>query len=108
MTKKQKVLSATKISVVTQLQSVQEKFKRLKELRAEIAKSKKLYTEHDALMNELMPLFVEVQADQFIIKRDVTVGNQKYRFTPFFYDEKKSQVVAKVWKSAAFESGAIE
>ena len=107
MTKKQKVLGK-KITVLTQLQSVQDKFKRLKELRIEISKAKKLYAEHDALMTELMPLFVEVTPDQFIIKRDVTVGNQKYRFTPFFYDEKKSQLVAKVWKSTAFESGAVE
>jgi len=59
-------------------------------------------------MEELMPLFIETTAEEFIIKREIKIGNQKYRFTPFFYDEKKGTIVPKVWKSTAFESGAIE
>ena len=80
----------------------------LKKVRAEIAKMKNLYVKHNELMEELMPLFIEVQADQFIIKREIKIGSTKYRFNPFFYDEKKGTVVPKVWKSTAFESGSIE
>lgn len=116
-TKKQKV-TGKKIKMGKNTQNVQtaanaltqvkDRFKALKKVRAELAKMKNLYVEHNTLMNELLPLFIETKADKFIIKREITIGSTKYRFTPFFYDEKKGMVVPKVWKSTAFESGSIE
>lgn len=116
MTKKQKV-SGKKIkvkkgnkppSVTSALTQVKDKFKALKKIRAEIAGMKSLYVQHNALMEELLPLFIEVTPDEFRIKREIKIGSTKYRFTPFFYDEKKGTVVPKVWKSTALESGSIE
>jgi len=91
-----------------ELQKIRDKFKELKEIRAKLTGMKTLYQQHDILMSELMPLFIEMDADTFIIKRQIIVGTKKYRFTPFFYDEKKCMIAAKVWKSTAFESGSIE
>ena len=109
--KKQKV-TGKKIKVVTTLAqkiaAVQTRFAELKKLRAKIAGLKALYIKHNELMEELMPLFIEVQTDQITVKRELTIGNKKYRFNPFFYDEKKGQMLPKVWKSCAFESGTIE
>ena len=95
----------TAASALTQ---IKDRFAALKNVRAQLASMKQLYAKHNELMEELMPLFIETTADEFIIKREIKIGSKKYRFTPFFYDEKKSHVVAKVWKSTAFESGAIE
>jgi len=95
----------TATSALTQ---IKDRFAALKEVRAQLAGVKQLYIKHNELMEELMPLFIEVNADEFIIKREIKIGTKKYRFTPFFYDEKKSTVVPKVWKSTAFESGSIE
>jgi len=116
-TKKQKV-KGTKINVkgkkgtskspTNALTLVKDKFKALKKIRAELNAVKNLYVKHNELMTELMPLFIEQTADTFIIHREIKIGNTKYRFTPFFYDEKKGTVVPKVWKSTAFESGSIE
>lgn len=94
-------------SVSQQMSSINEKFKELKELRKRIQDLKTLYAQHDALMEELLPLFIEVEDNHFLVKREIKVGNKKYRFTPFFYDEKKALLTAKVWKSTAFESGTI-
>lgn len=100
--------TATAASATTALTQVKDKFAALKKVRAELIKVKQLYVRHNELMEELMPLFIETTADEFIIKREIKIGVKKYRFTPFFYDEKKGHVVPKVWKSTAFESGAIE
>ena len=105
--KKKKIISVAQ-QLSNQLSAVNDKFKQLKKLREQIGKLKSLYAEHDQLMEELLPLFIEKTPDAFIVKREVTVGTEKYRFTPFFYDEKKALVRAKVWKSTAFESGTIE
>lgn len=108
-TKKQKVTGQKiNVSATSALTQIKNKFEELKKVRDEITKMKHLYVKHNELMDELMPLFVEVTADEFIIKREIKIGTKKYRFTPFFYDEKKGTVVPKVWKSTAFESGAIE
>lgn len=98
----------TPISANQQLSNIKDKFARLTELRKEIQAAKNLYAEHDALVNELLPLFIEQDDDQFIIQREIKIGTKKYRFNPFFYDEKKAKLVSKVWKSTAFESGTIE
>lgn len=90
------------------LQVIKDKFKKLKELQAQINKMKDIYQKHDQLVEELMPMFIEVQADRFIINREIKIGTQKYRLTPHFYDEKKAKAMAKVWKSTAFSSVTIE
>jgi hypothetical protein len=110
MTTKNQKVTGKKIQVTAanQLQAIRDKFKALKEIRDKINAMKTLYQEHDILMAELMPLFIDVSADEFVIKREITVGNKKYRFTPYFYDDKKGQIGAKVWKSTAFPAGSIE
>lgn len=98
-------------AVVTQpidpLTEVKAKFKRVRKLREEIKKVKKLYIEHDQLMTELLPMFIKVEPDRFTIARQVNLGNESYRLVPYFFDEKKG-LVAKVWKSTPFESAVIE
>ena len=89
------------------LASIKAKFKRVKELRAEIQGVKKLYIEHDQLMTELLPLFIKVEPDRFTIARQVSLGTESYRLVPYFFDEKRG-LVAKVWKSTPFESAVIE
>ncbi len=95
-------------SPTSALMQVKNQLKELKMIDAEIASMKHLYAKRDELMQELLPLFIETTADEFVIKREIKIGSTKYRFSPFFYDEKKATVVTKVWKSAAFESGRIE
>lgn len=107
-TKKQSQNQQSTPSVTQIMSGINEKFTHLKKLRTQIHTLKTLYAEHDALITELLPLFIETEADKFIIKREISIGSKKYRFNPFFYDEKKAQVVVKVWKSTAFESGSIE
>jgi len=96
------------IKIASYLDSIKAKFDELKKIRAEITKAKTLYAQHDALMLELLPLFITVSPDQFIIRREIILGSEKYRFTPYFYDEKKGHLLPKVWKSTCHESGAIE
>lgn len=95
-------------SAAISLAGIAGKFQKLKDLRAQINKLKVLYQQHDALMEEILPLLIEVQADKFIVHREFTLGNQTYRVSPYFYDEKKSKLTAKVWKSTAFEAVAVE
>ena len=112
MPTKVKKVTGKKVQVQTAftdpLAPIKLKFQRLRTLRAELASLKQKYQEHDALMQELLPMFIQVQADKITVAREITLGSEKYRFTPFFYDEKKGLIVPKVWKSTAFEAGAIE
>lgn len=108
-TKKQKVMPIIPVVPAKNvLQSVQDQFKKLGELNALISSMKNLYAEREALITALQPLFIEVKNEEFIIKRSVTIGNKTYRYSPFFFNEKKGQIVAKVWKSTCFDSGYIE
>ena len=93
---------------LSQLQILRNKFKRLKEIKAELSGFKTKYQEHDALLAELLPLFIEQDADKFVINREITLGTKKYRITPHFYDEQKGIVVPKTWKSTAFPTASIE
>ena len=95
-------------SLVSSLDSVNAKFKRFKELRAKIASIHDLYSECDALFKELLPLFIINEKDSFLITREITVGTEKHRFTPSFYDTEKGIIKTKSWKSAPFETGTIE
>jgi len=108
ITKKKVKAQTAATSAVSALTRIKDKFVALQKVRAKIAEMKQLYIKHNELMEELMPLFIEIAPDEFIIKREIKIGTKKYRFTPFFYDEKKGTVVPKVWKSTAFESGTIE
>ena len=89
-------------------QAIRAKFDELETLRAQIATTKALYTRHDALVGELLEMFIQKTPDQFIVRRSITVGNKTYRFTPSFYDDEKNQLKPKNWKSQAFASGTIE
>ncbi len=98
----------TKTGFANQVSSVKDKLKKIKELRSKINSLKHLYQEHDALMEEILPLFIEIQADKFIIAREIKLSGQTFKLSPFFYDEKKGQLVAKSWKSTAFPVASIE
>ena len=104
---KKKVVKVKEPTVVSSLDAVNAKFKKLKELRAKIIGLKSLYVEHDTLMRELLPLFITQDKDAFLISREITVGANKYRFSPGFYSEKDG-LRSKAWKSTAFETGTIE
>ena len=69
---------------------------------------KSKYAEHDALMGELLPMFIVANETGWTIRKTVTIGNKTYRFTPGFFDEKKNLIVSKVWKSTAHSSGTIQ
>ena len=90
------------------LQELKRKFERLKELQIELGSFKEKYAEHDALLSELLPLFIEQDVDKFIVNREITLGRKRYRFSPHFYNEQKNQIMPKVWKSTAFTTGTIE
>lgn len=87
-------------------QMLKMKFDRIKQIREHLAQVKALYQEHDKLMTEVLPLFIEVQDDKFIVNREVKIRGKTYRLSPYFFDEKKG-LVAKVWKSTPFESVSI-
>ena len=108
MNKKTAIIAKVQLSALTQMGQINIKFSRLKALRNEIARLKTLYTEHDNLMQELLPLFIKVEADKFTIQREIQIGTDKYRLTPYFYDTKKGILLAKCWKSTALESFSIE
>jgi len=113
MTKKKQILNAKKIvpvapTAVDQFASIKAKFAKLKEIREKLATMKALYQEHDALMTELLPLFITKTDSQFIINKEITVGTEKHSLKVNFYDEKKATLLAKSWKSSAFETGYIE
>jgi hypothetical protein len=95
-------------SVADQLASLKAKFQRLAEIRAQLTSLKSLYQQHDALMTELLPLFITKTDSQFIIQREITLGNKNYKLVPHFYDQKKGTILAKQWKSSAFETASIE
>jgi hypothetical protein len=59
-------------------------------------------------MEEILPYFVQTLPDRFIVLRHVTLGTESYRLTPFFYDETKSKLVTKRWKSTAHPTFIIE
>lgn len=90
-----------------QIAQLQLKLERVKQLREHLASVKPLYQEHDQLMAELMPLFIEVQDDKFIFNREVKIGGKTYKLSPNFYDEKHGQLVPKVWKSTAMSMAHI-
>jgi hypothetical protein len=96
------------MSVQSNLKAIQNKFAQLKKLQRRIDQAKSLYAQHDALMEEILPLFIDTEADKFVIRRQVTIGARTYRLNPHFYNEKKARVVSKVWKSTAFNSATIE
>lgn len=96
-------------SVSQMEQAIQAKFDRLEALRTQIAAAKTLYAEHDALMAELLHLFILRTPDnKFIVNRSYTIGNKTYHYTPSFFDPTRNALVAKQWRSGAFPSGAIE
>ena len=85
------------------------KFDRLAALKAQIASLKGLYEQHDALTQELMGMFITRDTDgSWKVKTSLTIGNKTYRFSPAFFDEKKSSLTAKNWKSGAYPVGTIQ
>ena len=96
------------VPVTDQLAAVRLKFSRLREVRNQLDQARNLYREHDAIMEELLPMFIQQTPTGWVINREVTIGTQTYRFNPYFYDTRRNRTVAKVWKSTAFETGSIE
>jgi len=93
-------------SPAAQLEAIKAKFEELAGLRVQIAGAKNLYTRHDALVTELMPLFIQQTPEGFTVRSSFTIGNKTYRFTPSFFAEGEFKV--KRWKSGAYPTGVIE
>jgi len=107
MAKKKKTKTLIPISQQP-LGVIQEKIKRVRELRKEIAETQdRLYGEHDQLVEELLPLFIEEDADSFLIQRNLTLGKMKVRLISNFYDHQKAKLKAKTWKSTAMPTFTI-
>ena len=96
------------LTVAEQLEAVQAKFARLAVVRRLLDENRELYREQDTLMEDLMTLFIERTPTGWTVHNEITVGTQTYRYNPYFHDVRRNRVVAKVWKSAAFETGSIE
>ena len=109
MTQKKKVATPVALpSATLSLADIKAKFARLKEIRTQLeVVTSTLRAESDRITEEMLPLFFEVQADRIIIHREIGVGTEKIRFTPYFYDEKKGKVLSKAWKSTCFPTGTI-
>lgn len=85
-----------------------QKLERIQEIKKQLNSMKTLHQEHDQLLKEVLPLFIETTPDSFSIRRRVTLGGKTFRLTPNFFDEKKAEHQSKVWKSTAFETFFIE
>lgn len=115
-TKKQQILNAKRRrtspvaapTAADQFSSIKDKFRRLAEIRAQLQAAKSLYQQHDALLAELIPLFITKTDTQFIVQREITLGNETHRLIPYFYNEKTGALIAKQWKSTAFETVGID
>jgi succinyl-CoA synthetase beta subunit len=103
-----KISGTTVVAATDLFTSIKDKFKELADIRSQIAKIKELYVKQDALVNELLPLFIRKTDKQFIIDREITLGNEVHRLIPYFYDEKKGTFLSKTWKSTAFGTATIE
>lgn len=90
------------------LQIIREKFARLTELKIRMEQAKELYKAHDELAEELLPCFVTVTDTEFIIRKQITIGNKVYRLHPSFFNVAKNKVVAKQFKAAFFPTVIIE
>ena len=93
---------------VDPLQVIRDKFARLTEMRTHIAAAKELYKAHDALVEELLPCFITITDNEFIIKRQVVIGDRTYRLHPSFFDVSKNKAVAKQFKAAFHPTMTIE
>lgn len=111
-TKKTQIKNAKKgpalPTAADQFAALKDKFKKLSEIRAQLAATKTLYQQHDQLVSELLPLFIKKTDKQFIIEREITLGTEIHKLVPYFYDEKKGILLAKQWKSTAFETASID
>ena len=92
---------------VNPVEILEKKLARIKELREQINKMHAIYAEHDALIEDVLPLFITKTPDGFMVRTSVQLGGTTVQFSPAFYDEKKAKLVAKSWKSVACEPGRI-
>jgi hypothetical protein len=104
---KKKLVIAKVPSAATQLLALQTKFKRLREVQHLIEQAKELYREQDALIEELLPLFIDIDQDRITIKREIQIGSQKYRYRPSLIADASTKLRAKTWKASAFPTGII-
>jgi hypothetical protein len=87
---------------------IQDKFNSLKEIKRKIVTLKGLYAQYTNIVEELLPLFIEVNVERITIKREITIGDRKYKYTPSLYNSNENKITSKSWKSTAFETGNIE
>ena len=83
------------------------KFRRLAQIERVMTRNKRLYTEHDQLVADLLPLFIRSNGNQIIINREITIGTQRFRLTPGFLESSRG-IKATTWKSTAFKNFLIE
>jgi len=90
-------------------QAIRAKFDRLAQLQTQIANAKTLYAEHDALVEELMPMFITRNSDgSFSVAVNKVIGNRTFRLNPTFFNAEKNKLMAKTWRSTATPTISIE
>jgi hypothetical protein len=94
--------------LVDPLQVIKDKFTRLTSMRSHIAAAKELYKAQDALIEELLPCFITITDTEFIVKRQIVIGDKTYRLHPSFFDISKNKAVAKQFKAAFHPTMTIE
>ena len=96
------------VPVTDQLAAIREKFTQLRALNTQIGQNISLYRERSQLLEELLPAFVTVTPTQFIIEREITIGNEVFRLNPYWFDTRTNAIKGKVFKASAFETFVIE
>jgi hypothetical protein len=89
------------------MQEITARFIRLGSLQQSIRENRNLFIEHDQLLEELLPLFIEVRDNDIIIHREITVGTRRYRLSAGFFDVNRG-LRGVQWKSTAFKPFTIE
>ena len=90
------------------LAALKAKFARLSQIKHQMTAAKALYVEHDAIVKDLLPMFVSIQEGQYVIQKRITIGTESHTLVPFFYDAQRGGLKVKNWKSTAMETFTID
>ena len=89
------------------LADLKAKFAQLSAVTIKLKSSKPDFAEKEALLEELLPLFVVVTPTDIIIHREITIGNEKHTIVPLFIDPDTGLVRSKVFKASMTETFTI-
>lgn len=101
-------VAAPELTPQEQLALIQQKFDRIRELDTQIQAVRPMYEERSRLIQEVLPMFMTIDADQITINRQLTVGRRTVRLSPYWLDTRTNTIKDKVWKAAAFETFTLE